>query len=136
MSTAQCWLSWFFCLILFRNRKKIAKYKAAAVAQKHGEELQSVPQDSKPPPSDDSPLLANKPSPSNSDVVDLKAGNIVVTWKDGNVSQLFQSASTDDDNMTPDDKVNMMEWEVQILTNKSSWIYMCINPVVIFYISV
>lgn len=92
------------------------------MAQKHGEELQSIPPDSKPTPSGDSPLLANKPSPSNSDVVDLKAGNIVVTWNDGNVSQLSQNASTDNDNVAPDDKVNMMEWEVQILMKKSSWI--------------
>lgn len=79
------------------------------MAQKHGEELQSVPQDSKATPADGSPLLANKPSPSNSDVVDLKAGDIVVTWNDGNVSQLFQKASPDDDRMAPDDKVNVTE---------------------------
>lgn len=79
------------------------------MAQKHGEELQSVPQGRKPTPSGDSPLLANKPSPSNSDVVDLKAGNIVVTWNDGNVSQLFQNAPTDENNMAPDDEVDVME---------------------------
>lgn len=79
------------------------------MAQKHGEELQSVPQDRKATPADGGPLLANKPSPSNSDVVDLKAGDIVVTWNDGNVSQLFQNASPDEDSMAPDDKVNVME---------------------------
>lgn len=77
------------------------------MAQKHGEEL--LPPDSKLTPSGDSPLLANKPSPSNSDVVDLKAGNTVVTWNDGNVSQLSQNASTDNDNVAPDEKVNVME---------------------------
>lgn len=77
------------------------------MAQKHGEEL--LPPDSKLSPSGDSPLLANKPSPSNSDVVDLKAGNTVVTWNDGNVSQLSQNASTDNDNVAPDDQVNVME---------------------------
>lgn len=79
------------------------------MAQKPGEELQSIPQESKSTPSDDSPLLANKPSLSDSEVVDLKAGNIVVTWNDGNVSQLFQNASTDEDQMAPDEKVNGTE---------------------------
>lgn len=79
------------------------------MAQRDAEELQSLPADSKASPSGDSPLLANKASPSNSEVVDLKAGNIEVTWNDGNVSQLFQNASTDNDNVAPDDKVNVME---------------------------
>lgn len=92
------------------------------MAQKQGEELTSFPPDSKPTLPDDGPLLANKPSPSNSDAVDLQAGNIVVTWNDGNVSQLFENALADDDTMAPDENVNMMEWEVQILTNKSSWV--------------
>lgn len=94
---------------MFRNRKKIAKYKAAAMAQRHGEELRDIPQDSdsKPAPSADSPLLANKPSPSNSDVSDLKAGNIVITWNDGNTSQLFQNPPTEDDNVATGDKINM-----------------------------
>lgn len=82
------------------------------MAQKQGEELQSIPHDSsssKLTPTAESPLLANKPSPSNSDVIDLKAGNIVVTWNDGNTSELFPRPSTDDENVAIDDKVNTME---------------------------
>ncbi|KAG8001044.1 hypothetical protein GBF38_004835 [Nibea albiflora] len=63
-----------------KNRKEISKYRAAAVAQKHeGAELLVIS-----PHRDDS-----KPSPSNGEVSELKAGNIVVTWKDGNTSCLY-----------------------------------------------
>ncbi|XP_011607876.1 uncharacterized protein [Takifugu rubripes] len=94
-----------------RNRKEIAKYKAAAMAQNHGEELQCLPQDSdsKVSHSADSPFLEEKPSPCNLGVNDLKAGSIVVTWNDGNTSELFPNPSTDDDNVVTGDKINMME---------------------------
>lgn len=96
---------------MFRNRKEIAKYKAAAMAQTHGEELRGVPQESESglTPSGGSPLLVNKPSPPNSGDSDLKAGNIVVTWNDGNVSQLFQSPSADDDNVAGGDEAEVTE---------------------------
>lgn len=73
------------------------------MVQKHGgEEMQVFPQftddsTSKPIPSTDSPLLADTNSQSNGEVSDLKAGNIVVMWKDGNTSHLF-SDSTPDEN--------------------------------------
>lgn len=94
------------------------------MAQNHGEELQCLPQDSdsKVSHSADSPYLEEKPSPCNSSVRDLKAGNIVVTWNDGNTSKLFPNPSTDDDNVATGDKINMMEWDVQKLINKNSWI--------------
>ncbi|CAG06235.1 unnamed protein product [Tetraodon nigroviridis] len=79
------------------------------MASKNRKKIANIPQESKSTPSDDSPLLANKPSLSDSEVVDLKAGNIVVTWNDGNVSQLFQNASIDEDQMAPDEKVNGTE---------------------------
>lgn len=83
-------------LFSFRNRKKIAKYKAAAaVAQKsEGEELLVVSplrddNSSNPSPLLDRPPQGDKLSESNGEVSELKAGNIVVTWKDGNKSCLY-----------------------------------------------
>lgn len=66
-----------------KNRKEIAKYKAAAaVAQKsEGEELLVIS-----PVREDG---SSKLSPSNGEVSELKAGNVVVTWKDGNTSCLY-----------------------------------------------
>lgn len=74
-----------------KSRKKIAKYKAAAsLIQKHeGEELQII-----------STLRDNGTSPlpqgqghtscvTEGDTNELKAGDIVVTWKDGNTSCLY-----------------------------------------------
>lgn len=57
------------------------------MAQKHeGAELLVIS-----PHRDDSNSLLQgcKPSPSNGEVSELKAGNIVVTWKDGNTSYLY-----------------------------------------------
>ncbi|XP_054475871.1 solute carrier family 51 subunit beta [Anoplopoma fimbria] len=78
-----------------KNRKKIAKYKAAAsaVAQK-SEELEIIlplrdESSSKPSPSLDRLMQGNKPSTTNGEVSELKAGNIMVTWKDGNTSCLY-----------------------------------------------
>lgn len=101
----------FLCFALFRNRKEIAKYKAAAMAQNHGEELQSLQQDSnsKVTPSADSPDLADKPSPCNSGVSDLKAGSIVLTWNDGNTSELFPNPPADGGDVANGDKINVME---------------------------
>ncbi|XP_039988743.1 solute carrier family 51 subunit beta isoform X2 [Xiphias gladius] len=81
-----------------KNRKKIANYKvAASLAQKSGDdELHIISplrdDSSKPPPSSpDRLLLGNKPSSSNGEVNELRAGNIVVTWKDGNTSCLYSN---------------------------------------------
>ncbi|AWP02110.1 hypothetical protein SMAX5B_015295 [Scophthalmus maximus] len=78
-----------------KNRKKIAKYKAAAsLVQKCGdEELRSNSQlrdDSNcTPPSPDTLLQGNKVSSSNGEVNKLEGGNVVLTWKDGNTSYLY-----------------------------------------------
>lgn len=83
------------CFFSHRNRKKIAKYKAAAsLVQKCGdEELRSNSQlrdDSNcTPPSPDTLLQGNKVSSSNGEVNKLEGGNVVLTWKDGNTSYLY-----------------------------------------------
>lgn len=86
-----------------KNRSEIAKYKAAAaMAQKsEGEELLVVSaarddSDNKPLASLDSTLQEDKSSPSNGEVSEPKEGDIVVTWKDGNTSCLFQETVADD----------------------------------------
>ncbi|XP_026149935.1 uncharacterized protein LOC113122661 [Mastacembelus armatus] len=86
-----------------KNRKKIAKYKAAAslVQNSEGEVLQiisplTVNSSSKPPPSSSSThrLLQGNQSPMyNREVSEVLAGNIVVTWKDGNTSCLYPDLS-------------------------------------------
>lgn len=93
----------FFCVSSLRNRSEIAKYKsAAAKAQKaEGEELLivSTPRDGggdKPPASLDCTMTEEKSSPSNGEVSEPKAGDIVVTWKDGNSSSLFPESGADD----------------------------------------
>ncbi|XP_037650800.1 solute carrier family 51 subunit beta [Sebastes umbrosus] len=102
-----------------KNRKKIAKYKAAAaaVAQK-GEELQSISllrddSSSKPSPSLDRLMQGNKPSPSNGEASELKAGNIVVTWKDGNTSSLYSDPAAEEEKQeeegSADEEVKTME---------------------------
>lgn len=82
----------------FRNRRKIAKYKAAAAkAQKcGGEELLLVSPAREPLPPSDNVLQENKSSPSNGEVSDPKGGEIVVTWRDGNTSCLFPENATDE----------------------------------------
>lgn len=100
------------CFSSFRNRREIAKYKAATatiMAQKcEGQELlvistvreesYSNPQsNSKLPPSLDNMLQGNISSPVNGEVSELKAGNIVVTWRDGNTSHLFSDPKADED---------------------------------------
>ncbi|XP_057703499.1 solute carrier family 51 subunit beta [Corythoichthys intestinalis] len=58
-----------------KNRRKIAKYKAAALVAGKCEERPGVAADA-----------------CNGDTGDLKAGSIVVTWKDGNTSCLYADA--------------------------------------------
>nr|XP_046232192.1 solute carrier family 51 subunit beta [Scatophagus argus] len=87
-----------------KNRKEIAKYKAVAAAmtqKSEGEELLVISplgddSNSKPSPSLDRPLQGNKASPFNGEVSELKAGNIVVTWKDGNTSCLYSDPADDE----------------------------------------
>ncbi|XP_028257976.1 uncharacterized protein LOC114433543 isoform X2 [Parambassis ranga] len=81
-----------------KSRKKIAKYKAAAsLVRKHeGEELQAISllRGSNISPSG-SLGQGNKPSMSNRDISELTAGNIVVTWRDGNTSHLYSDPKED-----------------------------------------
>lgn len=94
-----------FCFSLFRNRSKIAKYKAAAAkAQKNeGEELLVVStptrdeSSAKPLASLSSTLQEDKASSYNGEVSEPKGGDIVVTWKDGNTSSLYPEPVSDDD---------------------------------------
>ncbi|XP_037102946.1 solute carrier family 51 subunit beta [Syngnathus acus] len=80
-----------------RNRRKIAKYKAAAAALAHRGEDQTWPGDH-----DEGPLACGgtpssqrttqspaRAPPCNGDTGDMKAGSIVLTWKDGNTSCLY-----------------------------------------------
>ncbi|XP_061611685.1 solute carrier family 51 subunit beta isoform X2 [Phyllopteryx taeniolatus] len=77
-----------------RNRRKIAKYKEAAAAAHKGE-------DRTWPGGDDgdddcgarTPRMA---TPCNGDTGEMKAGSIVVTWKDGNTSCLYTDAPVED----------------------------------------
>lgn len=40
---------------------------------------------------------SSKPSPSNGEVSELKAGNVVVTWKDGNTSCLYSDPAAEEE---------------------------------------
>ncbi|XP_071779029.2 uncharacterized protein LOC139929871 [Centroberyx gerrardi] len=81
-----------------KNRKKIAKYKAAAALAQQAEvkELQVILEvsDEASAPSERQ-LQGTKPSSVNGEVEELKAGNIVVTWKDGNVSSLYSDPAAE-----------------------------------------
>ncbi|KAJ4947535.1 hypothetical protein JOQ06_009570 [Pogonophryne albipinna] len=61
-----------------KSRRKIAKYKAAAAGTQRSEELETIV-----------PLREDQPPPPNGAVSELKAGHIMVTWKDGNISSLY-----------------------------------------------
>lgn len=102
-------MTWFFCNFPYRNRKKIAKYKAAAaLAQRsEGEELLLLRDNSsnKQSPSLDCQLQGNKSSPSNGEVSELKAGNIMVMWKDGKTSCLYS------DHVAEEEKQEVAELE-------------------------
>ncbi|XP_077419430.1 uncharacterized protein LOC144050223 isoform X2 [Vanacampus margaritifer] len=95
------------------SRRKIAKYKAAAaVAHKGTDEMW--------PAGNDDALACGTPSsqrtaqtqqtPCNGDTGDMKAGSIVVTWKDGNTSCLYPDnpahAEAEVEPPLPDDKDN------------------------------
>ncbi|KAI1889737.1 hypothetical protein AGOR_G00166020 [Albula goreensis] len=80
------------------NRKKISQYKAAAEAQAaRAEELQNMAvfKQASDAPSKHSPH-DNKSTPDNCETGELRAGDIVLKWKDGNVSKLFADSPEDD----------------------------------------
>ncbi|XP_033483930.2 uncharacterized protein LOC117257745 isoform X1 [Epinephelus lanceolatus] len=84
-----------------KNRKKIAKYKAAAAAALRNEELRIISplrddSSSKPSPSPDRLTQGHKPPSPNGEVNELKAGDIVVTWRDGNTSCLYPDAAAEE----------------------------------------
>ncbi|XP_034039739.1 uncharacterized protein si:cabz01068815.1 [Thalassophryne amazonica] len=74
-----------------KSRKKIAKYKAAAAGAQRSEakELQVLcgSGDKSSAPQTDEQMFPS----SNGNVGDLSPGNILVTWKDGNTSDLYAS---------------------------------------------
>ncbi|KAM9765706.1 uncharacterized protein ACNS7B_001771 isoform 2-T2 [Menidia menidia] len=76
-----------------KSRKKIAKYKAAASFrhESDGEELRAVLplRDNGASPQHCGLLSGRGPTTAGGEEGDLKAGDIVVTWKDGNISSLY-----------------------------------------------
>lgn len=70
-----------------KSRKKIAKYKAAAalLQKDEGEELQAMAA----PRDNGASLQVHKSSMASRDTGELKAGDIMVTWRDGNTSNLY-----------------------------------------------
>lgn len=90
-----------------RSRKKIAKYKAAAsLAQKsEGEVLKTVSpltdDNCSKAPSSSSPHRQGNSFPMcDRDMSELRAGDIVVTWKDGNTSCLYSDPAVQEENGT------------------------------------
>lgn len=85
-----------FCTNSNRSRKKIAKYKAATSLLQKNEDQELLKENSTHPASD-MPLQGNKPHMSNSDTSEQSnAGNIVVTWKDGNTSCLYPDPAVEE----------------------------------------
>ncbi|KAM8895102.1 uncharacterized protein AB9W97_011393 [Spinachia spinachia] len=84
-----------------KNRKKIAKYKAAAVVSDKVEVLQIISalkgDSSKPSPSLDRLMMGK-----NGEVSELKAGNIMVTWKSGNTSCLYSDPTAEENKQAAD----------------------------------
>ncbi|KAM6942719.1 organic solute transporter subunit beta [Xenentodon cancila] len=90
-----------------KSRKKIAKYKAAAslIKKSEGEELRVI-----------SPLRDNgtsSPALLRSSVStgtnELKGGNIVVTWKDGNTSHLYSDFVEEEEEQDEEDQEEKRE---------------------------
>ncbi|KAM8890431.1 uncharacterized protein ACB058_015438 isoform 1-T2 [Synchiropus picturatus] len=81
-----------------KNRRKIARIKAALAQRSNMEELQvmSTAKDDGEP-STPGPQHAAKTPPVNGDVMDVKAGSIVVTWKDGNTSNLYSDPGEEEE---------------------------------------
>ncbi|KAJ8340333.1 hypothetical protein SKAU_G00349660 [Synaphobranchus kaupii] len=80
------------------NRKKIGQYKAAAAAQMaRAEELQGmvVLKQACVTPSRHS-QANEKPALDNCEAGELRAGDVVLKWKDGNVSTLYPDAPEED----------------------------------------
>lgn len=85
-----------FCTNSNRSRKKIAEYKAATSLLQKNEDQELLKEKSTHPASD-MPLQGNKPHMSSSDTSEQSnAGNIVVTWKDGNTSCLYPDPAVEE----------------------------------------
>ncbi|XP_047437467.1 solute carrier family 51 subunit beta [Mugil cephalus] len=99
-----------------KSRKKIAKYKAAAsLAKKNeGEEMQAITplRDTTTPtlPRSDWQLQERQSSVSSSP---LKAGNISVTWKDGNTSYLYTVPAEEEKQEHEQEEVSTFQEEGQ-----------------------
>ncbi|KAK2853423.1 hypothetical protein Q5P01_006084 [Channa striata] len=96
-----------------KSRKKIAKYKAAASLAQRGERemlriMSPLTNDScsKPPasPSGYTELQGNHFSTCDRDANELRAGNIVVTWKDGNTSFLYSDPEVQEETKGEDEE--------------------------------
>lgn len=64
---------------------------------------------SKPSPSHDRLMQGNTPTPPNGEVSELKAGNIMVTWKDGNTSCLYSDAAAEEEKQDEDQEEKQEE---------------------------
>lgn len=79
-----------------KSRRKIAEYKAATSLLQKNEDQELLNKNSTHPASD-TPLQGNKPQMSNSDTSEQSnAGNIVITWKDGNTSCLYPDPAVEE----------------------------------------
>ncbi|CAJ1048692.1 uncharacterized protein si:cabz01068815.1 [Xyrichtys novacula] len=103
-----------------KNRKKIAKYKAAAaLAQKgEGEQLRVLSElrddsSATPSPSPNRLQNVNKPPPANGELTELRAGDIVVTWKDGNTSCLYDNAAPEEEQPEEHQEEQQVEQQVE-----------------------
>ncbi|XP_061519859.1 solute carrier family 51 subunit beta [Phycodurus eques] len=80
-----------------RNRRKIGKYKEAAAAAAHKGEDRTWPGGDDDGGVDCGARTPRMPTPCNGDTGEMKAGSIVVTWKDGNTSCLYTDAPVEDE---------------------------------------
>ncbi|XP_029987048.1 organic solute transporter subunit beta [Sphaeramia orbicularis] len=104
-----------------KNRKKIAKYKAAAALLQKSEvqELRVISHNSASVPTPESLSVQDaKPRPSNGDVSELKPGDIVVTWRDGNTSCLYSEPAAEAELPGEEEKEEEVEKQEEVSTTE------------------
>lgn len=98
-----------------KNRKKIAKYKAAATAlrKSDGEDLRVILHEDTSSSSSTPATPQAKPSalPPNGELSECKAGDIVLTYKDGNTSSLYPDAAAEPELTVEDEEAQGAEEE-------------------------